>query len=98
MNIDLLELRELMRKECSKNYVTCSGCKFRCFRLSICNIKTISDAELKKLNEIMRDAQAVREDCGKLKQYLTTPLPFDDLVGEFSEHLARILGGDSGEH
>lgn len=96
--VDLLALRELLRKECSKNYVTCARCKFRGFRLSICNIKTISDDELKKLDEIMICSAVREEGSRKFKHYLTTPLPFDDIVTEFSEKLARMLGGDGNEH
>lgn len=56
MSIDLLELRELLKKECARNCVTCSGCKFKNFRLSICSIKNISDDEVKKLEKIVRES------------------------------------------
>lgn len=54
MSVDLRKLRDCIEKECKKS-ISCVGCKFNGFRLSICDIQIISDDELKKLEEIMRE-------------------------------------------
>ena len=52
MSVNLEVLRDCIKRECAKS-VTCEGCKFNCFRHSICNMQIISDDELEKFEEIV---------------------------------------------
>lgn len=58
--INLRQVRDGIKLECD-NRESCTGCVFDRFRLGVCMIRNITDAELEQLAELFKDNKNVSE-------------------------------------
>lgn len=58
--INLRQVRDAIRLECD-NHESCKGCRFNRFKVGICALKNITDAEIDQIAELVKDNKNVSE-------------------------------------